>query len=198
MFAEAIGGHHRSRPLGIADVEWNGCAWSVKTVKDKKPFTTERVRLISGRNSPDYSHGISDARADLQATGRAVLSIWNARIDEAFAQFDDLRILVLVRNMSTLEFTIFEYGAERFIPTEYRWKESKKGNIEGWDAQGTHRFTWQFHGSQFTVIRRVPLSAYRFRITKKPMTLEEQHVLKLVNFDESWIQEVKITTASDS
>lgn len=196
MFAEAIGGFHRSRPLGIADVEWNGCAWSVKTVKDKKPFTANRVRLISGRNSPDYSHDISDPRADIQATGRAVLNIWNARVNEAFAEFDDLRILVFIRNMSTLEFTIFEYAAERFIPKEYHWKESKKGNIEGWDSHGAHRFTWQFHGSQFTIIRRVPLSAYRFRIKKKPMTLEEHHVLNLVNFDESWIQEVKLPPTS--
>ena len=36
--ADAISGRHRASPLGIADVEWDGCAWSVKTVKHGSPF----------------------------------------------------------------------------------------------------------------------------------------------------------------
>src|SRR6185503_3524279 len=47
IFASAIGGTHRGKPLGIADVTWNGSAWSVKTVKGDRPFTQTRVRVIS-------------------------------------------------------------------------------------------------------------------------------------------------------
>ncbi|MDC9701470.1 MAG: hypothetical protein PSN37_04515 [Alphaproteobacteria bacterium] len=72
IFANSIDGMHRESPLGVADVPKENCAWSVKTVKGKKPFGSERVRLISGRNSLDYSMGISNPRADPVATGRAV------------------------------------------------------------------------------------------------------------------------------
>lgn len=192
MFSNAIGGMHRASPLGIADVAWNGCGWSVKTVKCSKPFEQTRVRLISGRNSPNYSHDISDPLADLTATGRAVLKIWNARVDEALSQHDDLRIFVMIRNMQAREFVLLEHEAVRFIPNDFRWEKNRNGNIEGYDQRiGEHRFTWQPHGSQFTIIHPVPVSAYRFRITRRPGLVEERHVLNLIRFDDSWIEEVK-------
>ena len=55
IFANAIGGEHRGRPLGVADVALSGCAWSIKTVQASRPYELPVVRLISGRNSPDYS-----------------------------------------------------------------------------------------------------------------------------------------------
>ena len=51
IFAASIGGEHRGKPLGVADVTWEGCAWSVKTVQDPHPFTQTTIRTISGRNS---------------------------------------------------------------------------------------------------------------------------------------------------
>ena len=117
IFAKAIGGVHRTRPVGIADVQWDGCAWSVKTVKSSKPFEVRRaIRLISGRNSPDYSLGITDPHVDPMATGRAVLSIWNARVEEAMDEHDDLRVVVLVRNIETREFVLFEEEATPVCP----------------------------------------------------------------------------------
>lgn len=192
MFAESISGIHRSSPLGIADVVWNdSCAWSVKTIKADKPFKQSRIRLISGRNSPDYSHSISDLHADIQATGRAVLEIWNARVNEALAQYDDLRIFVMIRNLHGLEFVLMEHEAHRFNPADFQWKKNNRGNLEGYKIDsGIHCFTWQFHGSQFTIIDNVPSSSYRFRITKKPGLIETKHVLRLVHFEDSWIQKV--------
>lgn len=193
IFAAAISGRHRGKPLGIADVEWNGCAWSVKTVQHKKPFEQTRVRLISGRNSPPYSAAIKDPFADIQATGRAVLEIWNARVDEALHSHDDLRILVIIRNMDTLEFTMFEHEASRFIPAEYRWDLNKAQNFEAFDEKKEHRFTWQSHGSQFTIIHHVPRTAYQFRINKRPEMLVEKSVLEMVGFDNSWIERVGVS-----
>ncbi len=191
IFASAISGIHRNRPLGIADVTWNDCAWSVKTVQDNKPFTQKVVRLISGRNSPVYSSDIKDPFADIQATGAAVLNIWNARVNESLTQHDDLRIFVIVRNMSALEFTLFEYEAVRYVSANYIWRVNSKGNFQGHDRlNDTHVFTWQPHGSQFTVLHHVPPSAYRFRIRKMPTILEERHVLQLVNFKDDWIEPV--------
>ena len=190
IFAAAINGQHKGKPLGIADVAWDGCAWSVKTVKDNHPFKQTRIRVISGRNSPTYSSDIKDLFADLSATGASVLSIWNERVNEALHDHDDLRIFVIIRNMDTLEFTMFEQEAVRFIPADYRWTLNEKQNLEAHNAQGEHCFTWQPHGAQFTVIHHVPISAYRFRINKRPAMLQENDVLKAVNFEESWIEHV--------
>ena len=70
IFAAAINGEHRGKPLGVSDVTWNGCAWSVKTMQPSKPFTQPIVRAISGRNSPVYSAGILDPYAGPSHRGR--------------------------------------------------------------------------------------------------------------------------------
>lgn len=192
IFAQSIGGEHRASPMGIADVTCDNCAWSVKTVKAQKPFVQKQVRLISGRNSPVYSSSISDPFNDIQATGAAVLKVWNARIDEAEHAHDDVRIFVMIRNMGTLEFTLFEYEATRYVPAEFEWRVNGRGNFEGYTKHtNLHVFTWQPHGSQFTVVRYVPASAYRFRIKKTPQLLEPRHVLQLVRFSDDWIESIE-------
>jgi hypothetical protein len=177
--------------LGIADVTWNGCAWSVKTVQDVRPFTKSIVRIISGRNSPVYSSDIDDPFADIQATGSAILGVWNARVNESLSEHDDLRIFVMLRNMSTLQFTLFEFEATRYVASHYRWELNAKRNFQGYDIQtGAHHFTWQPHGSQFTIFHTVPASAYRFRINHTPRVIEERHVLSLTGFKDDWIEAV--------
>ena len=188
IFGESIGGKHLASPLGIADVVKGSAAWSVKTVKDKKPHEANRVRLISGRNSPDYSMGISDPRADPSDTGKAVLRIWNARVNEALDSYNDLRVFILVRNFTTRQFMVFEEEALRFTHADYKWSFNTRGNLEGYDVTtGEHQFTWQPHGSQFTIIRHVPAHARMFSINRDVPLIQMEHVLKLANFDEDWI-----------
>ena len=188
IFAEAVGGEHRSSPLGVADVVVGRCAWSVKTIKQPRPFNCQHVRLISGRNSPDYSVGISDPREDIQKTGDAVISIWNARVDEAMDEYGDLRVVVLVRNVATKEFVIFEEEATRFSPGDFLWTVNKRNNFEGRNiSDGTHRFTWQPHGGQFTILRRVPGSARKFRITRNVPIATVNDFLNAINYSDDWI-----------
>ena len=188
IFANAVGGEHRGKPIGIADVSVNGCAWSVKTVKSEDPFGQKVVRLISGRNSPDYSLGITDPHKDPEATGRAVLAIWNKRVNQALDEFNDLRIAVMLRDMTTRNFSLFEEEAERFIPTEYEWTFNKRGNLDGLaKLDGTHMFTWQPHGSQFTIIRKVPASARKFSIVPNVPTVTLDTVLAAIKFKPEWV-----------
>ena len=189
IFAKAIGGVHRAKPQGIADVAWNGCAWSVKTVKATKPFERDSIRLISGRNSPDYSSGITNPHEDPAATGRAVLSIWNARVEEAMAEHNDVRVAVLVRNMAVREFVLFEEAANRFVPDDYEWAFNAHKNLEGYDkVAGTHRFTWQPHGSQFTILRTMPASARQFTIGPNIPVVEPSAILAHVKYRDDWIR----------
>ena len=188
IFSIAARGDHLSRPVGITDVVANGVAWSVKTVKKDRPFGTRRVRLISGRNSPDYSHGISNPRSDLAATGRAVLEIWNERVNQALKHHDELRVVVLVRSMLTMSFLLFEQPISVFPVTDFRWQLNKKRNLEGFDkSSDEHCFTWQPHGSQFTIVRRVPGSARRLSIEKQIPTVPIEVVLSQIQFRDTWI-----------
>lgn len=192
IFADAISGTHLDKPEGVTDVIWNGCSWSAKTVQAANPFKQKTVRLISGRNSLDYSYGIENVREDVAKSGEAVLRIWNQRVNQSLNQHDDLRVVVLVRNINTLEFTLFEYEAGRYVPGDYEWRLNKNNNFQGYDkGTNVHRFTWQPSGAQFTVIKSIPGSAYKFRITRHPGLVEPQHVLNLVGFKEDWVEKVE-------
>jgi len=189
IFAHAIGGQSFGKPLGIADVAWNGCGWSVKTVKAARPFERDHVRLISGRNNPFHSCGedFSDPLKDVQATGQAVIEIYNARIDQAKWDHDDMRMLVLVRNMTTQEFVLFERPIAPFVVNDYTWHRNDNNNLEGHMGE-RHAFTWQPHGSQFTIIEPIPPGATRFRIKREPPKLLMNDVLKMIDFEPDWVE----------
>lgn len=189
IFAEAIGGNHRESPLGIADVVLEGNAWSVKTVKSSTPFTQQTVRLISGRISPDYSLGIENPHSNIADTGKAILAVWNARVNESLGEHDDLRIVVLIRNFESKQFVAFEETAQRYAATDYRWEKNKNNNFMGYEiATGEHKFTWQPHGGQFTILRHVPGCAIKFKIVRNPPMLEQVQILKQIGYTDDWIE----------
>lgn len=185
-FADAIGGVHLDSPVGIADVVFGKNCWSVKTVKAKDPFTSTGIRLISGRCSPDYSYGITDPHKDVQKTGEAVLSIWNERINIATDHYSRVRTAVMVRSYDLLSYRLFEEETTRYRTTDYHWTVNSNGNLTGLDRDGNVRFTWQPHGSQFTIHTEVPDGSVKFTV-RKPPTLQKDDVLKSIGFDGSWI-----------
>jgi hypothetical protein len=186
VFASGIGGTHLDGPLGLADVVYEGQCWSAKTVKHKNPHAQGKVRVISGRCSPDYSYGITDPHEDRQKTGTAVLSIYNERINIAKDKYEPLRAVILIRNFETFEFSLFEHDVYRYVTSEYEWRSNRNGNLEGYDAAGLHCFTWQPHGSQFTVLYDVPASVIKFSV-KQPPVLDFQKTLDQIGFNESWV-----------
>lgn len=199
IFAESMVGFALNKPLGIADVTWNGCCWSVKTVKNAKPHVLtsrrggtanpKRLRLIIGRNSPNYSAGVDNPMEDIQSTGNIVLEIQNSRIAETREHHADVRLMVFVRNMESREFTMFERSIIPFATNSYTWRLNAKGNLEGYEGD-IHRFTWQPHGSQLTMVEPIPASATRFRIKKMPEALKMDNLLDVVGYEPSWIERI--------
>lgn len=187
IFAAAVNGEHFRSPLGIADVALGNTAWSAKTVGSRNPIATVQVRLISGRNAPVFSFGNDDPFADIQETGRQVLQIWNARVEEATTQYPNLRTVVLIRDMEGFRFKIFETQTSQFDPADYAWSRNPRNNFEGHAVQGgAHTFTWQPHGSQFTIIRPVSGSARSFEV-RKPGTLDPQQILSSLGYSQNWV-----------
>lgn len=185
-FADAIGGTHLDSPVGIADVALDKNCWSMKTVKANEPFSSDRVRLISGRCSPDYSYGITDPHKDIEKTGEAVLNIWNERVNIATDHYTRVRTGILIRSYDLLSYRLFEEETTRFRTTDYHWEVNSNGNLLGLDHNNKHCFTWQPHGAQFTIITDVPQEAVKFKV-KQPPTLKKDDVLQSIDFNDDWI-----------
>lgn len=187
IFAKSVDGDHLASPLGLGDVVLEGQAWTVKSVKNKNPHTCSSIRIISGRNSPDFSFDIENPRENIQDTGDAVLRIWNERVNIALDKFDSLRTCILIRNVNTLEFTLFETETHRYIPRNYVWRVNRNNNLEGYHIQSNkHMFTWQPHGSQFTIKHDVPVAAVRFKVRRPPI-LDFEKTMEQIGFNENWI-----------
>lgn len=71
------------------------------------------------------------------------------------------------------------------------WKTNPNGNLIGINKETKEQcFTWQPHGSQFTIHTKVPEDAVKFRI-KRPPTITKSNVLESINFDDSWVNIIR-------
>lgn len=146
-----------------------------------------RTTLISGRNSPAYSfnEGVINKAADPVLIGHKVTAIWNARVENIRSRFPHMRTVVLIKSDDLRTLRIFEVETTRYDAELYNWFWNKRGNLEG-HRGGKHCFTWQPHGSQFTIIEDVPDNCISFQIKDVPK-LNEELVLQAIGFDSSWI-----------
>jgi hypothetical protein len=188
IFANCIGADWKPSNVGLDDVIMGNTAWGAKTVKATKPSTKKKVRLISGRNSLIYSFGERiDAKANPEFSGKLVLDIWNERVSAVREKFKHLRTVVLVKSNDLSEVCVFEFETIRYDHELYKWEWNKNNNLIGIDKKtNAHRFTWQPHGSQFTIIEDVPEKSLIIRI-KQPKQLDKEQILQALGFDKSWI-----------
>ena len=192
IFAICIGAEWKPSNVGLDDIMLGNTAWGAKTVKATNPSTQKKVRLISGRNSPTYSFGETiDTHHDPNEVGQSVLEIWNERVSAVREKFQNLRTVVLVKSNDLTEVVIFEFDTIRYDPELFVWEWNKNGNLRGVEKSTTeHRFTWQPHGSQFTIIEEIPEDSLLIKI-KEPEMLNKEDVLKALGFDKSWISITK-------
>lgn len=187
IFASSIDAEWKPSNIGLDDVVLRNCCWGAKTVKNRNPSRCKQVRLISGRNSLDFSFNKSNVREmDPLDIGRHVLSIWNMRVSSVRERFEHCRTVVLIKAEDLHECAIFEFETLRYDATTFSWKWNANNNLEGYDNNGKHKFTWQPHGSQFTIIENVPKSRKAFMI-KIPEKLSIDIILKDIGFDASWV-----------
>lgn len=188
IFASCIGADWKPSNVGLDDVIMGNTAWGAKTVKATKPSAQKKVRLISGRNSPIYSFGERiDTKSNPNTIGSLILDIWNERVSAIREKFKHLRTIVLVKSSDLSEVVVFEFETIRYGNELFNWEWNKNNNLIGTDKKtNEHRFTWQPHGSQFTIIEDVPSSILVINI-KQPKTLDKEKILTALGFDKSWI-----------
>lgn len=192
IFAKIIGAKWKPSNVGLDDVILEQTAWGAKTIKNNNPFTVKRVRLISGRNSPVYSFGDkSISECDPNELGEKVLSIWNERVSAIRKKYKHLRTVVLIKSPDLLRVSAFETDTILFDEGQFYWEWNKRNNLEGRNKNNNeHKFTWQPHGSQFTIIEEAPYDRLSIRI-KEPKKLDPRVILEALDFDESWIEVIK-------
>lgn len=187
-WADAIGGRHRNSPDGLDDVVIDGhadFAWSVKTIAQQSK-AGKTCRLISGRCQPEFSfEGFKNSEHSVQEVGEKVLSIYNERVAATRRRHPDLRSLTLLRHDADAHYRVFEDDLYR-ISEPIHWRANKGGNFEGYDAANIHRFTWQPHGAQFTIIKSIPHDAVCFSV-KEPGKIDRDKALEAIGYDDSWV-----------
>lgn len=189
IFANCIGADWKPSNVGLDDVQLDNCCWSAKTVLGQSNLGKQKaVRLISGRNSPTYSFGIDKiTEEDPDKIGELVLDIWNERVSGIRQYFKFARTIVLVKGTDYSEYLIFETDTIRYDPMDYTFIWNSRGNLEGSrKSDNTHIFTWQPHGSQFTIIESIPKDRLHIKV-KLPQKLDKEAVLNTIKYDPSWV-----------
>jgi len=192
IFARLVGAQWKPSNVGLDDVVLQQTAWGAKTVKNRSPSTVSKIRLISGRNSPVYSFGDGEiSGAAPNSLGEKILSIWNERVAPIHKLYKHVRTVVLIKSDDLLEAAVFEFETILYRVEDYWWQWNERNNLEGFSkVNNQHVFTWQPHGSQFTIIEDVPPGRLAIRI-KKPPVVDRGEILKIIKFDESWIEIIK-------
>ena len=188
IFARSIGAQWQPSNVGLDDIVLGNTAWGAKSVKAPKPSRRKTVRLISGRNSPVYSFGDTiDTSSDPAELGKHVLDIWNERVSSVREKYKNVRTVVLIRSYDLSEVVVFEFETIRYDIELYGWEWNKNSNLIGIDKRtDRHKFTWQPHGSQFTIIEDVPAKSLLIHI-KEPKPLDKDQILLVLGVDETWI-----------
>jgi len=98
---------------------------------------------------------------------------------------------VLIKARDLLTLGVFEFETVRYDPELYLWGWNENDNLEGFEkATNIHCFTWQPHGSQFTIIEPVPNDCLLVKL-KMPDKLDKDAVLKAIGFEDNWITVTK-------
>lgn len=190
IFARLIGAKWKPSNVGLDDIVLQQTAWGAKTVKNKYPAKVSKIRLISGRNSPVYSYGDTEiSKVPPDNLGKKILSIWNERVAGIRKRYKHLRTVVLIKSDNLLESAVYEFETIMYPTEDFWWQWNENDNLEGYFKKNNeHIFTWQPHGSQFTIIDNVPKDRLAIRIKKQPPKVNKEDVLKAIKYDDSWIE----------
>lgn len=194
IFANCVGADWKPSNVGLDDVVLGNCCWGAKTVyaSSHNLARQKKVRLICGRNSPIYSFGEEEVatNADPNHIGKLVLDIWNERVSGVRQHFKFVRTVVLVKSLDFTDYIIFETDTLRYDPELYDFRWNKRGNLEGHrKSDGMHKFTWQPHGSQFTIIEEIPDDRLHLEVDK-PQKVDKDVILESIGYTKDWVRVV--------
>ncbi len=155
------------------------------------PFETRHVSLTNTlKLSAEFHELLRNGESDSNKFGAMILDAWNKSLSVARG-FDEERFSVLFAGMNSSCAAFFEIPIISYEPSEYDWDWNEDDGLDGY-VKGTccQRFTWQPHGSQFTITTVIPDNRLKLRI-RQPPRLDREEVLTQLRFDPSWVEIVK-------
>jgi hypothetical protein len=195
MFSQCIDASWSPSNVGLDDITHleSSTAWGAKTVKgrvralsDRRGTGSNKVRLISGRNDVGFSYNyvVTPNVSPPNVVGEMVLEIWNQRVIEVRSRFENLRTVVLIKDGDYSRVGVFEFDTPIFLPEMYSWRWNSRNNLEGYDENDVHKFTWQWGGKQFTIKEDIPDEMLIIQTTLVEQVPLEA-ILEAIGFDES-------------
>ena len=154
-------------------------------------FEIHHVSLTNTLHLPmDFDKAVSECAADPSKLGAMILGAWNKSLS-IICGFDEERFSVLFAGMDSPCAVFFEVPIIPFEFSEYDWDWNEDDGLDGYvKGTGVQRFTWQPHGSQFTITTAIPDNRLKLRI-RQPPRLDREEVLTQLKFDPSWVEIVK-------
>lgn len=114
------------------------------------------------------------------------------RINIAQDNYNPVRASILIRSNDLLSYYLFEEDNHRYRTSDYVWEVNSNRNLIAKEIEtGRVYFTWQPHGSQFTIHTIAPDNCVKVQNKKQPPLLTRNAILDSLNFDESWIEIIK-------
>ena len=155
---------------------------------------TFEIHHVSLANALSLSAGFYEllrkGEPDSNKLGAMLLEAWNKSLS-VVRGFDEERFSVLFVGMDSPCAVFFEVPIVPFEPSEYAWDWNEDDGLDGYVKRtGGQRFTWQPHGSQFTITTVIPDNRLKLRI-RQPPRLDREEVLTQLKFDPSWVEIVK-------
>lgn len=115
------------------------------------------------------------------------MEIWNERVTSIREKYKNLRTVVLVKSNDLSQVAVFEFDTIRYDPELFEFAWNKNANLEGYHKGTTEKqFVWQPHGSQFTIIEKVPKNSLILKL-KQPEALDKTKILDAIGFNKSWV-----------
>jgi hypothetical protein len=80
--------------------------------------------------------------------------------------------------METMEFVLADHEIAEYNVHGYKWEKNRNNDLEGNSISGDrHTFTWQYHGSQLTILQEIPESSRKFKL-RKPLTMNRDDFME--------------------
>ena len=114
---------------------------------------------------------------DPQLKGNAVIRNWNSRVEIVKKTKPDFRISVLLRDMTTNTFQLYEEPIKIYDINDIEWTEQESGVLWGINKNdGKKWLTWGKGGGHFKVVHKKPDNVVTIKLPtsikeNRPMTL---------------------------
>lgn len=190
--ARCMHGTRKKSNTGLTDIYNNITAWSAKTLRKKHPFSDNPVDIISGRIDIRKLYKIDNLKEySPHDLAKMILDMWNSRVNEAKAKYNDIRTIILLRSYDLKTVSFYEEETSIYNVDDYDWIWTKDGIIYGMDkVSNTVKLKWYPSGNHFRIISIPPKNRINLEIDYNKRIIDVKKII-LEGFSFKQVHEIK-------